>query len=52
MCSNCSPALPTASGGVGRSANQYFNPQLERDGSLDVAFMQEDSFDASRLPRI
>ncbi len=27
--------------GLGRSANQYFTPQVEPDGSLDVAFMQE-----------
>jgi hypothetical protein len=27
--------------GLGRSANQYFTPQVEPDGALDVAFMQE-----------
>jgi hypothetical protein len=32
--------------GTGRSANQYFTPQVERDGSLDVAFMQEDCNDS------
>jgi hypothetical protein len=39
------PDTPHA-GGVGRSANQYFTPQVERDGSLDVAFMQEDCNDS------
>jgi hypothetical protein len=32
--------------GTGRSANQFFTPQVERDGSLDVAFMQEDCNDS------
>lgn len=27
--------------GTGRSANQYFTPQVEPNGALDVAFMQE-----------
>ena len=34
--------------GTGSSANQYFTPQVERNGALDVAFMSEncnDSFD-------
>jgi hypothetical protein len=32
--------------GTGRSANQYFTPQVEPSGALDVAFMQEDCNDS------
>jgi BNR/Asp-box repeat len=32
--------------GTGVSANQYFTPQVERSGALDVAFMSEDCNDS------
>ena len=32
--------------GTGSSANQYFTPQVERNGALDVAFMSEDCNDS------
>lgn len=32
--------------GTGDSANQYFTPQVERSGALDVAFMSEDCNDS------
>jgi hypothetical protein len=32
--------------GTGASSNQYFTPQVESNGALDVAFMQEDCNDS------
>jgi hypothetical protein len=32
--------------GTGTSANQYFTPQIEKNGALDVAFMSEDCNDS------
>jgi BNR/Asp-box repeat len=32
--------------GTGTSANQYFTPQVEKNGALDVAFMSEDCNDS------
>jgi hypothetical protein len=32
--------------GTGSSANQYFTPQVEKNGALDVAFMSEDCNDS------